>query len=143
MSRASYLPMSGFVLLDNACQLVANAFDGTVPYHVGSSTQRADWRDVDVRLILDDDEYAGRFSDPQYWSLFCLGVSEYLSRVSGLPVDFQVQRMTQANAEYGGEFRNPLGMPHHHRLYAGGPRPYTEPDAYTARIVDAEVREDL
>ena len=32
---------------------------GHMPYHVGSSlNNKRDWRDVDVRLILPDDEYA-------------------------------------------------------------------------------------
>lgn len=120
--RVSYLPMASFIQLDHACAVITAAFDGTYPFHVGSSTLRPDWRDVDVRLILDDDEYAGRFSDPAYWSLFCLAVSEWLSRVTGLPVDFQVQRRSQANEEYEGEFRNPLGVAHpDYRRYAGGP----------------------
>jgi len=121
--RAAYLPLSAFILLDHACRIITEAFDGTYPVHVGSSTQRQGWRDVDVRLVLDDDEYAGRFSDPAYWSLFCLAVSEYLSRVTSLPVDFQVQRRSQTR-EFKGEFANPLGIPGVSRKYAGGPRPW-------------------
>lgn len=115
-SRTCYVPLSSFTLLDHACDLIVAAFDEH-PYHVGSSTQRADWRDVDVRLILNDDQYDLWFSSQAFWSLFCLAVSEYLSRVSGLPVDFQVQRTTHANERYGDQFRNPLGGG---RLYAGG-----------------------
>lgn len=124
-TRTAYMPLASFIQLDHACAFIAAAFDGTCPFHVGSSTQRSDWRDVDVRLILDDDEYAGRFSDPKYWGLVCLAISEWLSRVTGLPVDFQVQRRSQANREYGGQFRNPLGVAYPDgRLYAGGPRPW-------------------
>lgn len=121
MSRTAYVPLPAFILLDHACAAITDAFDGHCPYHVGSSTQRADWRDVDVRLILADDEYDALFADrSQFWSLFCLSTSEYLSRVSGLPVDFQVQRRTQANEQHKG-FRNPLGVNGRPRLYAGGP----------------------
>jgi hypothetical protein len=117
-NRTSYIPLSSFILLDHACQLVAEVFD-EYPYHVGSSTQRSDWRDVDVRLVLDADQYDRWFSNREFWSLFCLAMSEYLSRVTGLPVDFQVQTIQHANELYGDQFRNPLGTG---RLYAGGPR---------------------
>lgn len=121
MGRSSYVPMSSFILLDHACGVVSDAFGGNCPYHVGSSTQRADWRDVDVRLILPDDEFDQLFADHgSLWSLLCLSTSEYLSRVSGLPVDFQVQRRTEANDEYGDQFRNPLGVSGRPRQYAGG-----------------------
>jgi len=117
--RSTYIPLSSFILLDHACGPIVEAFD-EFPYHVGSSTQRADWRDVDVRLILEDNRYDEfRFTEPTYWSLFCLAVSEYLSRVTQLPVDFQVQRMSHAKEQYGDQFRNPLGV---RRLYAGGPQ---------------------
>lgn len=127
MGRSNYLPLSAFILLDHACIAVSEAF-GAHPYHVGSSTTRPDWRDVDVRLMLPDKQYDKLFGKrPGLWSLLCLSTSEYLSRVSGLPVDFQVQRRTDANAEYDqaagtGTTRNPLGMPNHRREYAGGMR---------------------
>ena len=126
MSRAHYLPINQFTLLDHACMAVMAAFDHP-PYHVGSSTQRPDWRDVDVRLMLPDEEYDALFAEklPEFWSLICLAITEYLSRVSGLPVDFQIQRMTDANREYRGHFRNPLGLTPP-RLYAGGPAEETQ-----------------
>ena len=42
------------------------AFDGHMAYHVGSSLrEKHGWRDVDVRLIIPDDEYAAMgFGDP-------------------------------------------------------------------------------
>lgn len=123
MSRSAYVPLSKFIRLDHACSVVTDAFDGNCPMHVGSSTQHAGWRDVDVRLILPDEEYDALFADRAHlWSLLCLSTSEYLSQVSGLPVDFQVQRMTDATALYRGQFRNPLGVGGHRRMYAGGPR---------------------
>jgi hypothetical protein len=49
--------------------------------------------------------------------LFCLGVSAYLSQVSGLPIDYQVQRQTQANEKHEGP-RNRMGRGF--RNFAGG-----------------------
>jgi hypothetical protein len=39
-----------------------------------------------------------------------------LAQQTGLPVDYQIQRMTEANAKYDG-MRNPIGR---RRTYAGG-----------------------
>lgn len=87
---------------------------GVMPYHVGSSIQGKTWRDVDVRIMLDDDRFGALFPGygtwrqrDAWWSLVCAGISE-LGRVrTGLPVDFQVQRTSEANAMFDGP-RNPL-----------------------------------
>ena len=104
-------------MLNNACIPIAEAF-GHHPYLVGSATERGDYRDVDVRSILPDDEFDAIFDGrAPLWSLLCLATSEYLGRLSRLPVDYQVQRMTEANERYGGKSRNPLGVRARH--YAG------------------------
>lgn len=90
-------------------QLVYDAF-GAIPYHVGSSlTQKREWRDVDVRLILDDREYAAQgFGDPEHphdtprWLAMCVAFSHYGRMMTGLPIDFQIQQQTKANAEFQG-----------------------------------------
>jgi len=93
---------------------IADAF-GDIPYHVGSSaTQKTGWRDVDVRLILDDDRFHALFPGfknanhiDAWWALLCAALSE-LGRVrTGLPIDFQIQSMTEANERYPG-VRHPL-----------------------------------
>lgn len=93
---------------------IADAF-GECPYHVGSSaTQKTGWRDVDVRLILDDDRFHALFPGfknanhiDAWWALLCAALSE-LGRVrTGLPIDFQIQSMTEANEKYPG-VRHPL-----------------------------------
>jgi hypothetical protein len=82
--------------------------------------QRVDYRDVDVRVILKDkafdrmfgkiaDDHGEAHGDPRR-QLICAALSEWISNVSGLPVDFQIQRMTEANQAYAGELRNPLGV---------------------------------
>lgn len=99
--------------LDHASMIVAEALD--TPYLVGSVLQRPDFRDVDVRVVLDDDEYARLFPGPgtrrtdPLWSLMCASVTEYLSRLTGLPIDFQVQDRTHA-ATFSGPL-HPLGTP--------------------------------
>lgn len=121
--RANYLPLSKYHLLNEACMPVARAFDAN-PMLVGSCVTRPDYLDVDVRMIVPDDEFDAMFDGRDaLWSLLCLTVSEYLSAASGLPVDFQVQRMSYAAGEKGR--RDPLAMP---ILYAGGPAlsPYAD-----------------
>jgi hypothetical protein len=73
---------------------------------------------VDVRVILEDGEFDRLFPEEPMWSLFCLGMTEYLCRVSGLPIDFQVQRRTEANEKFGDKPRNPIGTTD--RPFAGG-----------------------
>lgn len=81
---------------------------GHVPYHVGSSLRdKSGWRDVDVRLILPDDEWAalalGNPDNPHSnarWRALTLAWSAYGHALTGLPIDFQVQQQTHANAKY-------------------------------------------
>jgi hypothetical protein len=104
--------------LDVACRVIHKAF-GQPPYLVGTAADgTADaYRDVDVRLMLDDEEFAVACPTQARWELLCLAVSAYLSERTGLPVDFQVQRTSEANARFGDKMRNPLGMG---RTFAGG-----------------------
>lgn len=80
---------------------------GSFPMLVGTAATSKEWRDVDLRLILPDEQFDALFpnliaparTNPM-WSLMCAALSE-LGRVrTGLPVDFQIQRMTQANERY-------------------------------------------
>lgn len=115
MNRANFLPAPHAFNLQMACCIVAQAF-GFCVYLVGSSLERRDYRDVDVRCILPDEEFDrffGKDCRPQHdprWSLMCSAVSLYLQQHSGLPVDFQFQRMSEANAEYPGQRRHALGV---------------------------------
>ena len=103
--------------LEHACGVVWDAFGGDA-YLVGTADESAEFHDVDVRTILDDDEFDALFGDRRkVWALVCLAVSQYLTDASGLPVDYQVQRMTEANEKFGGRHRNPIGMGH--RDFAG------------------------
>ena len=104
--------------LDVACGPLVEAF-GHYPYLVGTAgVGDADaYRDVDVRLMLDDAEFAAVCPTQARWELLCLTVSTYLRERTGLPVDFQVQRVREGNERYGDKPRNPLGMG---RTFAGG-----------------------
>ena len=96
-------------LLDEACRPIRQAF-GTPPYLVGTANVRGPYRDVDVRLILDDERYDILAAlDSGLVPFMGLALGEYLAARTGLPIDFQVQRQTEANAAHNG-VRNPLGM---------------------------------
>lgn len=108
MPRASYLSPPDFHRLDWAVRPIAAAFDRPV-YLVGSVLRTADYRDIDLRLILDDDQ-AAAYPTPVRL-LLNIALSDLVARAAGLPapIDFQIQPMTEADAETGD--RNPLGLP--------------------------------
>lgn len=117
-SRKSFLSTSQFALLNDACIPVTEAFDSP-PYLVGSATEGSDYRDVDLRVILTDEDFDHWFGGRvMLWSLVCHAISHYLRDVTGLPIDFQIQRMTEANTKHPTTGRNPMGM--RARPYAGG-----------------------
>ena len=122
----------GAMHLEAFGQSIADAF-GHCPYHVGSSATSKTWRDVDVRLILDDDRFHALFPGfaaanhiDAWWSLLCAALSELGRARTGLPIDFQIQSMTEANEKYHG-IRNPLFLiyakeDHRPTMQAGGQR---------------------
>jgi hypothetical protein len=109
-------------LLEMFGQWIYDAF-GETAYHVGSSLYSKTWRDVDVRLMLDSDEFHNLF--PGYadagqrdakWSLLCAAISELGKRLTGLPIDFQIQAADEANEKFSrsaGCARNPLWLYDH------------------------------
>jgi hypothetical protein len=116
--RAAMLTTTELHHLDQACTVIAAAF-GTHPYLVGSAGTLNDGtvpRDVDVRLMLGDAEFAAACPTRERWELLSLAISAYLSERSGLQVDFQVQLTSIANEKYPAN-RNPLGLG---RVFAGG-----------------------
>lgn len=89
---------------------------GHLPYHVGSSLTSKEWRDVDVRLILPDDEYVALgLGKPNLahhngkWVALCMAFSALGRHMTGLPIDFQIQEQSRANAEYSGP-RSTIGI---------------------------------
>jgi len=116
--RANYLPAPASLNLNQACVIVNKALGDYGCYLVGSSLKRRDYRDVDVRFIMSDENYDRMFRNENgwtnpLWSLMCTTISMWLEKQSGLPIDFQIQRMTQANAQHSmktGHERQPLGI---------------------------------
>ena len=107
--------MPAALLLDEFGSQVWSAF-GTPPYLVGSALYGKGWRDVDVRLILDDNEYANQgFGEPNEahrngkWVAMCLAFSSLGKQMTGLPIDFQIQQQTMANKVHDGP-RSALGL---------------------------------
>jgi hypothetical protein len=89
------------------------------PYLVGSVLTTHDFRDVDVRVIIDDEEWAVLFPGlddvnvrDAKWSGICTAFSIWGSTATGLPIDFQLQPMTKANEQHQGR-RHALGLGYH------------------------------
>jgi hypothetical protein len=95
------------ILLRRFGNYVYDAF-GEMPYHVGSSLRGKDnWRDVDVRVLLPDEEWERLgLGDPRIpqtnarWTAITLAWSTFGRAMTGLPIDFQLQQRTAANAEF-------------------------------------------
>lgn len=114
--KATYIGAPACFALEQCCQQIVDAFSHYGIYQVGSSLERADWRDIDLRYILPDDEFAKLFPDAEdhweqdpRWLLLTVAISGWLSKQTGLPVDFQFQPQTHANARHKGP-RNAYGM---------------------------------
>ena len=116
--KASHVGAPAIFALTQACQDINRAFRGYGCYLVGSALERPDWRDVDVRLIMSDAEFAALFPDARdrgswefdpRWLLLTIAISERLSKLTGLPIDFQFQPQTHANEQHKGK-RSALGL---------------------------------
>lgn len=115
---ASYLSPPDFHRLNWACHPVCQAF-GEPPYLVGSVLTRPDYRDIDLRLILDDDRFEAMFgsvdNQPSRGSVLLLlniAVSDLIARAANVsaPIDFQFQSMSRANVPEHDGMRNPMGL---------------------------------
>lgn len=121
-TRAHYIGAPEFFRLNQACRVVSEAFDfGYGVFLVGSSITRPNYRDVDLRCIISDEDFTRLFPGMNegqgwlhnpFWSLLCSSISLYIAHATGLPIDFQIQSMTEANTKYGGpeHLRNAVGI---------------------------------
>jgi hypothetical protein len=75
---------------------------GEVPHLVGSAITSRDHRDVDVRLILADEDYAARFGRAYARVVMELAFCALGREMTGLPIDFQIQQRTEANKKFPG-----------------------------------------
>ena len=123
--RVMYLSVEELWRLAHAVRPIEEAFGNHIIYLVGSVLDRADYRDVDLRLILPDNEYTRLFfavGKPrhglfdQFRMLIQTSINTMLRVTTGLPIDFQVQSETEAE-RYADHNRNPVCI-----------RPYIDPD---------------
>lgn len=117
--KGLYVGAPACFVLEREVQFLNQAFDGHC-YLVGSAMERADWRDIDVRMIMDDEAFTALFPDAgpvahgrwefnPRWIVLTTAISEQLTRQTGLPIDFQFQPRTHANERHKGP-RNAMGM---------------------------------
>ena len=117
--RSMYLTVDELWRLANACRPIEDAFGGNMVWLVGSVLERPDYRDVDLRVILDDEHYDRLFikrDNPtwegglldQFRMLMQTAMNVMLKETTGLTVDFQIQSQTEANG-YNGK-RNPVSL---------------------------------
>lgn len=117
--KASYVGVPAIFELTLACHLLIRGFGNHTIYHVGSSLERPDWRDVDLVMIMPDEAFAAEFPGaPQHsaawehdakWLVLTCALSKWLSDKAGVPVDFKFQPRTFANEKHTGP-RNPIGL---------------------------------
>lgn len=118
--KGVYIGAPACFALELACQHLNEAFDDFGCYLVGSTLERSDWRDVDVRFIMRDDEFYKLFPDVRpdcpgtwefdpRWLIMTTSISQWLSQQTGLPVDFQFQPQSHANKHHKGP-RSALGI---------------------------------
>jgi len=102
----------------NQCSTTINkAYEGGQCFLVGSSLVKRDYRDVDVRLILPNDLFAHAFGELDYsstqyhprMSLLSVVVSDWLSKETGLPVDFQFVSAGRHQRMYADKPKHELG----------------------------------
>lgn len=115
-SRATFLHWPTLVEVNRFGCYVHDAF-GHRAYLVGSALVRSDYRDVDVRLILPDDEFAALFGEitkPRWkndkWNAHCIAWTHFGQSLTGQSIDFQIDQHTAANTEHGDQRRHPLGI---------------------------------
>jgi hypothetical protein len=105
--RLTYLGPHAVRRLDLWVTAVRGTF-GQPCYLVGSALQRADYRDVDVRMALPDDD---PFVTGQFHRIHLVNValSVWAQHDTGLPVDFQLQPQSEFD-KYEGDPRLSLGV---------------------------------
>lgn len=85
---------------------------------MGSCMQKPDFRDVDVRMILADEEFKKLFQcktttnwawQPR-WLVMNVALSLWLKEQTQLNIDFQIQPQSWANEHHKGKVRNAIGF---------------------------------
>jgi hypothetical protein len=106
-NRATYISVPDMYRLKVAGMHLSKVFNAS-PMLVGSALTKRDYRDVDIRMILPDSEFEGMFPNKAWLMLANAALTDWMAKSTGLPIDFQFQGMTEANAEFDGP-RRPIG----------------------------------
>lgn len=104
--RIYWLSVDEMRLLDHWCTAITRSFGGRHPYICGSVLERADYRDVDLRILLSDDELAGIPLDVLDLNMM---LSRWGQQATELPIDCQVQGRDEWDS-HNGKPRHPRGM---------------------------------
>jgi hypothetical protein len=118
--KPCYVGAPAIFLLELECKLINKAFkDVAYCYLVGSCLEKPDWRDVDVRCLMDDAVFDTLFPNTRdgvsweidhRWLLINTSLALTLKHKTGLPIDFQIHPITWANKRYPHQPRDALGM---------------------------------
>lgn len=98
-------------LLRDWARYVEELFNGAGAYHVGSSmsvSKVKTHRDIDVRTMLDTKDFK-KLQKIVNIDRLSVAVSIWGQKVTGLPIDFQVQDVEYANANHKG-YRSAIGI---------------------------------
>jgi hypothetical protein len=115
----NFIGRNELYLLDLACVPIDQAYPEAFGiYHVGSSTQKKEWRDVDLRMIFRDEDFykllpgltEENWNTHARFNFLNTTISIYLQKASGLPVDFQFQSHTESQRDYEGHHRSAMGI---------------------------------
>ena len=110
-TKLNYIGAPKCFLLEMACKPINEAFGEFGCYLVGSALERPDWRDVDVRFIMEDPAFDALFPGTlknktwefdARWLLLTASISAHLAAATGLPIDFQFQPQTHSNERHKG-----------------------------------------
>lgn len=132
--RATFLVQSDFDRLEDWCRMVRVIFGPVFgPYLVGSVLDKPDYRDVDIRVMVEDRRFdrlfRGRLEAVRFLNR---AFSVWGQQETGLPIDFQVQRQTEANAEFSGR-RNAMGIRDWSQIPTSGVPPLQSDEAQEVR----------
>lgn len=108
-TRSTFLLLTDFERVEEWCRGIRILF-GAPPYLVGSALSRPDYRDIDLRLILADKKFDREWRNPVKVRLMNHAISTWGQRETGLPIDFQIQRQSNANELWPHQRRNPMGV---------------------------------
>lgn len=103
----SYVGVPAIFNLSNCCHLIQQAYPRSTCFLVGSSLVRPNWRDIDIRCVMPDEDMMRTFGHTDsittmrspILALLSLSISAWLKQQTGLPVDFQFQSQSRADFE--------------------------------------------